>query len=199
TEKGAGKAFATANEAVMVTQLGHVHVQAPIKVELEIWDPAANEGAGEMRTELVETTAGRVIFNTVIPKELGFVNRVMDRKGLKALIAQCYRELGPAATTSLVDGIKTLGFHYATMAGITIGIDDVRIPVEKAKLLAEADAKVSDIDREFRKGFITDDERYTQTVDVWRATTDDVTEKMLDGLDKRGSVWMITHSGARGN
>ena len=77
--------------------------------------------------------------------------------------------LGPAATTRLVDGIKTLGFHYATVAGITIGIDDIRVPDEKAKLLAEADARVTDIDREFRKGFITDDERYTQTVDVWRA------------------------------
>ena len=199
TEKGAGKAFASANEAVMVTQLGHVHVQAPIKVELEIWDAAANDGAGEMRTELVETTAGRVIFNTVIPKELGFVNRVMDRKGLKALIAQCYRELGPAATTQLVDGIKTLGFHYATMAGITIGIGDIKVPAEKVKLLATADTKVNEIDREFRRGFITEDERYNQTVDVWRGTTDDVTEKMLAGLDKRGSVWMITHSGARGN
>src|SRR6185295_2195904 len=149
--------------------------------------------------ELVETTAGRVIFNTVIPKELGFVNRVMDRKGLKALIAQCYRELGPAATTQLVDGIKTLGFHYATMAGITIGIGDIKVPVEKVKLLATADTKVNEIDREFRRGFITEDERYNQTVDVWRGTTDDVTEKMLSGLDKRGSVWMITHSGARGN
>ncbi|MDP9468541.1 MAG: DNA-directed RNA polymerase subunit beta', partial [Chloroflexota bacterium] len=199
TEKGAGKAFASANEAVMVTQLGHVHVQAPIKVELDVWDAAAEDGAGAMRAELVETTAGRVIFNTVIPKELGFVNRIMDRKGLKALIAQCYRELGPAATTQLVDGIKTLGFHYATMAGITIGIEDIRVPVEKVKLLKDADAKVGEIDREFRRGFITEDERYNQTVDVWRGTTDEVTEKMLNGLDKRGSVWMITHSGARGN
>ena len=199
SEKGAGKAFASANEAIMVTQLGHVHVQAPIKVELEVWDPAAADGVGALRTELVETTAGRVIFNTVIPKELGYVNRVMDRKGLKALIAQCYRELGPAATTQLVDGIKALGFHYATVAGITIGIEDIRVPVEKVKLLAAADAKVGEIDREFRRGFITEDERYNQTVDVWRGTTDEVTEKMLNGLDKRGSVWMITHSGARGN
>jgi DNA-directed RNA polymerase subunit beta' len=198
-EKGAGKAFASAAEVMMAAQLGHVHVQAPIKVELQVTEPVGEDGETATSIKLVDTTPGRVIFNTVIPEELGFINRIMDRKGLKALIAQCYRELGPAATTRLVDGIKTLGFHYATMAGITIGIDDVRIPAEKAKLLAEADAKVSDIDREFRKGFITDDERYTQTVDVWRATTDDVTEKMLEGLDKRGSVWMITHSGARGN
>jgi len=200
-EKGAGKAFAGADEAVMAAQLGHVHVQAPIKVELDLRDPAEGDGDGTAptRRELVETTPGRVIFNTVIPDELGFVNQVMDRKGLKALIAQCYRELGPEATTHLVDGIKNLGFHYATVAGITIGIDDIRVPEEKVKLLADADAAVAGIDREFRKGFITDDERYTQTVEVWRRATDDVTERMLAGLDKRGSVWMITHSGARGN
>ena len=200
SEKGAGKSFSSADEAIMATGLGHAHVQAPVKVELETWDPAGGEdGEGAMRTELIQTTPGRVIFNTVIPKELGFVNRVMDRKGLKALIAQCYRELGPAATTQLVDGIKTLGFHYATVAGITIGIDDIRVPKEKVALLATADARVTDIDREFRRGFITEDERYTQTVEVWRGTTDEVTSRMLDGLDKRGSVWMITHSGARGN
>jgi DNA-directed RNA polymerase subunit beta' len=199
-EKGAGKAFSSAAETMMAAQLGHVHVQAPIKVELELREPAADgEGEATMRHELVETTPGRVIFNTVIPDELGFVNQVMDRKALKALIARCYRELGPEATTSLVDGIKSLGFHYATVAGITIGIEDIRVPDQKVKLLGDADAAVADIDREFRKGFITDDERYTQTVDVWRKTTDQVTQSMLDGLDKRGSVWMITHSGARGN
>ncbi|MDQ5840523.1 MAG: DNA-directed RNA polymerase subunit beta', partial [Chloroflexota bacterium] len=134
-----------------------------------------------------------------LPDELGFSNQIMDRKALKDLIARCYRDLGPAATASLVDGIKTIGFHYATVAGITIGIDDIKVPKEKAALLAEADHKVTDIEREFRKGFITDDERYTQTVEVWRDTTDEVTSKMLDGLDRKGSVWMITHSGARGN
>jgi DNA-directed RNA polymerase subunit beta' len=123
----------------------------------------------------------------------------MDRRALKELIARCYRDLGPAATATLVDGIKSIGFHYATMAGITIGIDDVRIPEQKTELLADADRKVADIEREFRKGFITDDERYTQTVEVWRETTDAVTEQMLNGLDRKGSVWMITHSGARGN
>jgi DNA-directed RNA polymerase subunit beta' len=199
-QKGAGRAFSSADEATMAAQLGHVHVQAPIKVELDLWEPPADgEGEGTRHRELVETTTGRVIFNSVIPDELGFKNEVMDRKGLKALIADCYRRLGPEATTSLVDGIKTLGFHYATVAGITIGIDDIRVPEEKVALLADADSRVTDIDREFRRGFITEDERYNQTVDVWRETTDTVTEKMLDGLDRSGSVWMITHSGARGN
>jgi DNA-directed RNA polymerase subunit beta' len=195
--KGAGRAFSSEAEVIMAAQLGHVHVQSPVKVELD--SRAAIEEGETPVSELIETTPGRVIFNTVIPNELGFINEVMDRKALKALIAQCYRDLGPEATTHLVDGIKTLGFHYATVAGITIGIEDIRVPEQKPQLLADADSRVTDIDREFRKGFITDEERYNQTVDVWRETTDLVTQSMLDGLDKRGSVWMITHSGARGN
>ncbi len=198
--KGERMVFSSADEAIMATQLGHAHVQAKVRVELDTWDPTGGEdGSGAMQRSLIETTPGRVIFNTVVPRELGYVNRVMDRKGLKALIAQCYRELGPAATSALVDGIKGVGFHYATMAGVTIGIEDMHVPVEKAQLLADADSAVTDIDREFRRGFITEEERYNQTVDVWRGTTAAVTEKMLDGLDRRGSVWMITHSGARGN
>jgi DNA-directed RNA polymerase subunit beta' len=182
---GAGKIFSSFDEARMALDAGIIHLQAPIDVD---------HGG-----ERVTTTVGRLIFNSALPAELGFVNQVMDRKGLKELIARCYRDLGPAATATLVDGIKTIGFHYATVAGITIGIDDIRVPKEKVALLADADKKVADIEREFRRGFITDDERYTQTVEVWRDTTDDVTAKMLDGLDHKGSVWMITHSGARGN
>jgi DNA-directed RNA polymerase subunit beta' len=195
---GEGKVFSSADEAIMAAQLGYVHVQAKVRVEIDRQE-TAEDGTQTMVRELVETTPGRIIFNTVLPKELGFVNQVMDRKGLKELIARCYRDLGPGATASLVDGIKAVGFHYATVAGITIGIDDMHVPVEKAALLAGADGQVDNIEREFRRGLITEEERYNQTVDVWRETTDQVTKKMLDGLDRRGSVWMITHSGARGN
>ena len=140
-----------------------------------------------------------MIFNSILPPQLRFTDRVMDRKGLKEIIARCYRDLGPEATATLVDGIKAIGFHYATGAGITIGVEDLAVPKEKAKLLAEAETRVDDIDREFRRGFITEDERYTQTVEVWRETTDSVTQKMLAGLDERGSIMLITNSGARGS
>ena len=197
---GEGKVFSSADEAIMAAQMGFVHVQARVRVELDIVDVGADgDGTGPSHRQLVETTAGRVIFNTVLPRELGFINQVMDRKALKDLIARCYRDLGPEATAVLVDGIKGVGFHYATVAGITIGIDDMRVPKEKVQLLADADTRITGIDREFRRGFITEEERYNQTVDVWRATTAEVTQKMLEGLDKRGSVWMITNSGARGN
>jgi DNA-directed RNA polymerase subunit beta' len=198
-QKGAGRAFSSADEVIMAAQLGQVHVQAPVKVELAVYDSTDEDGTVRTHPEVVETTAGRVIFNTVLPRELGYSNKVMDRKSLKEVIARCYRDLGSAATATLVDGIKAVGFRYATAAGITIGVEDLAVPKEKAKLLTDAEAKVADIEREFRRGFITEDERYTQTVEVWRKATDDVTQSMLKGLDERGSIMLITNSGARGS
>jgi DNA-directed RNA polymerase subunit beta' len=197
--KGAGRAFSSADEVMMAAQLGQVHVQAPVKVELDLYDGTDEDGTVRTHAEVVETTPGRVIFNTVLPREMGFSNHVMDRKALKAIIARCYRDLGPEATAKLVDGIKAVGFRYATSAGITIGVEDLAVPKQKAKLLGDAESRVADIDREFRRGFITEDERYTQTVEVWRETTDDVTKAMLAGLDERGSIMLITNSGARGS
>ncbi len=198
-EKGAGKVFSSADEAVMAAQLGYVHVQAPVRVELDLYDGTDEDGTVRSHHEIVETTPGRVIFNTVLPREMGFTNQVMDRKGLKETIARCYRDLGPDATASLVDGIKSVGFRYATAAGITIGIEDLAVPKQKGKLLHDAEGRVDGIDREFRRGFITEDERYTQTVEVWREATDNVTKAMLGGLDERGSIMLITNSGARGS
>jgi DNA-directed RNA polymerase subunit beta' len=197
--KGAGRAFSSADEVIMAAQLGQVHVQAPVKVELDLYDGTDEDGTIRSHPELVETTPGRVIFNTVLPRQLGFTNKVMDRRGLKEIIAGCYRDLGPAATALLVDGIKGVGFRYATAAGITIGIEDLAVPKQKAELIHKAEGRVADIDREFRRGFITEDERYTQTVEVWRETTDSVTKSMLKGLDERGSIMLITNSGARGS
>ena len=124
----------------------------------------------------------------------------MDRKGAQGADRAVLPRARAGRHRQLVDGIKTLGFHYATVAGMTIGIErHARSRPRRHSCWPTADGKVTEIDREFRRGFITEDERYNQTVDVWRDTTDEVTEKMLDGLDRRGSVWMITHSGARGN
>src|SRR5437762_1246896 len=191
------KAFVDDAEVIMALQSRSVGIHDPIQVETHGWEGDLESGWSVLGLET--TTPGRVVFNTVLPERLRFLNQTMDRKALKALIADCHRRLGPAATTALVDGIKSVGFHYATLAGLTIGIDDVAIPPSKRKILEEADTRVAEIDREFRRGFITDDERYEQTVNVWRATTDKVTSDMLDGLDREGAVWMITHSGARGN
>jgi DNA-directed RNA polymerase subunit beta' len=191
------KAFVDDAEVFMALQNQSIGIHDPVQVETHGWE--GDIESGHSVRSLETTTPGRIVFNTVLPEPLRFLNKTMDRKALKALIADCHRRLGPAATTSLVDGIKSVGFHYATLAGITIGIDDVAIPRRKRQILEDADGQVAEIEREFRRGFITDEERYEQTVNVWRDTTDKVTSEMLDGLDRDGSVWMITHSGARGN
>src|SRR5207244_6432445 len=186
-----------AAELMMARQTRTLGIHDPIQVETHGWEGDLETGHSTLSLET--TTPGRVVFNSVLPERLRFLNRTMDRKALKALIADCHRRLGPAATTALVAGIKSVGFHYATLAGLTIGIQDVAIPASKRTILEDADTRVAEIEREFRRGFITDDERYEQTVNVWRETTDKVTSDMLDGLDREGAVWMITHSGARGN
>jgi DNA-directed RNA polymerase subunit beta' len=189
--------YADDAEVVLAVSSSSIHVQDVVRVETETWDGDPTDG--QTVRKVITTTAGRVIFNSILPPQLRFVDRVMDRKGLKEIIARCYRDLGPEATATLVDGIKAIGFHYATEAGITIGVEDLAVPKQKAALLHKAEERVADIDREFRRGFITEDERYTQTVEVWRETTDKVTESMLAGLDERGSIMLITNSGARGS
>ena len=193
----AWQVYADDAEVVLAVASGNLHVQDVVRVETETWEGEPKDGQTVRR--ILTTTAGRVIFNSILPPPLRFVDRVMDRKGLKEIIARCYRDLGPEATATLVDGIKAIGFHYATEAGITIGVEDLAVPKQKADLLHKAEARVADIDREFRRGFITEDERYTQTVEVWRETTDKVTESMLAGLDESGSIMLITNSGARGS
>ena len=123
----------------------------------------------------------------------------MKRSALKELVDQCYRELGPEETAHLVDGIKSVGFEFATRGGMTIAVSDITMPVDKAERLEAADSSVDQIDRQFQRGLITEEERYEQVVGVWQKTTGEMSDAMMDGLDPFGAVTMMTTSGARGN
>ncbi len=149
--------------------------------------------------EPVRTTVGRVIFNQVLPERLRFLNKPMNRTALRELVSDCYRLLGPNETAHLVDGIKSIGFHYATRGGMTIAVDDIPVPSQKQDLLKAADKEVESIDRQFQRGLITEDERYESVVNVWKDTTQQVSDRMMEALDPAGPVTMMTASGARGN
>ncbi len=123
----------------------------------------------------------------------------MKRSDLKELVDECYRQLGPEETAHLVDGIKTVGFEFATRGGMTIGLFDIEIPKDKAARLTAADDSVLEIDRQFQRGLITDDERYEQVVGVWQDATARMSDEMMKSLDPAGPVTMMTASGARGN
>jgi len=203
---GAPRVFSDEDELLLAHQLGSVALHTPVQVVVRTWDADAettNEDGqtttGAIVERLIATTPGRVIFNQILPDRLRFRNEIADRPALRRLVAECYRDLGPDETAHLVDGIKSVGFEYATRGGITIAIDQITIPAQKQKLLAEADKEVDVIDGEFQRGLITEDERYERVVDVWKKTTERLSDAMMKSLDQQGSLFMMSNSGARGN
>ncbi len=153
--------------------------------------------------EWLETTAGRVIFNESVPDKLGFINYHLDNKRLSTLVSNCYLEMGGEATVYFVDELKELGFNYATLAGITIGIDDLIIPKDKPKILAAADKEVAKIVADFENKKISDGERYNRIIDRWTTARDAVADSMMEAMetDRQGfnPVFMMAHSGSRGS
>jgi len=171
-------------------------------------EPEELAPAGPVRTVIVETTVGRLIFNEILPQGvaaaitpdgLDYLNAKMDRGMLKQVVAKCYDVLGNEDTAEVVDDIKRIGFEYATQSGITIAVNDLRVPEEKAKLIASAEDEIRVIDDEYESGFITEQERYDATVKVWTKATEDVKGTIQDQLDRYGSVYTMSISGAKGN
>jgi DNA-directed RNA polymerase subunit beta' len=183
---GEGKAFKDEDEAIMAYYNKACSLHARIRVR-------RSDG------KLLSTTIGRLIFNAVIPEELGYINKVVDKKVSSKIVDDCYRKLGYAATANLLDGIKTLGYEFATRAGVTVGVADVTIPEAKKEILLESEQKVRDIERQYRRGLITEDERYRQVINIWNSATDRVTKALMTSLDKFNPVYMMATSGARGN
>lgn len=182
---GEGKIFKDYDEAVLAYQTGAVSLHAKITVRYN--------------GERLETTVGRLIFNSVIPKELGYYNHVLTKKELGRIVEDSYRKLGYAATAKVLDGLKKLGFTYSTRAGMTIAVNDITIPEEKKTILAEAEMQVKKVEQQFRRGLITDDERYRKVIGIWNKATDDVTKALMTTLDRFNPVYMMANSGARGN
>jgi len=188
-ERGEGKMFFAFDEVIAAYDAKQVGLQAKIKVKID--------------KKLTETTVGRVIFNQVIPKELGYFNELANKNKLEGLITKAYRKLGNYHTSVFLDELKKIGFEYSTKAGITVGIDDMVIPPEKQALIEKAQKEVEKIWRQYEKGLITAGERYNKVIDIWTHTTSEVAEVMFERLkDAEGGfnpVFMMADSGARGS
>jgi len=180
------KAFSSPNEVILALESGAVGLHTRLKVRY-------------LEPEPIVTTVGRVIFNEAIPEELRFINDVCDRKVLSQIVSEAYNRLGSTKTVQLLDALKDLGFRYATRSGSGIAIGDIVIPDEKKKLLAEADKLIDAIDVQYRRGLITDGERYQRAIDVWTKATEEITEAMLNGFEPFNPLYMMALSGARGN
>ncbi|AGK99935.1 DNA-directed RNA polymerase subunit beta' [Desulfoscipio gibsoniae] len=182
---GEGKTFYGAEEAMIAYENGAVSLHAKVKVRLD--------------EEIIETTVGRVIFNSAVPKKLGYFNRVADKKALSKIVDESYRKLGFSATGQLLDGIKGLGFKFATKAGVTIGNADIIIPEKKKEILGDAEKQVAKVEVQYRRGLITEEERYRKVIGIWNDATRKVTDALIESLDKFNPVYMMANSGARGN
>jgi DNA-directed RNA polymerase subunit beta' len=193
--KAARRIFVDEAEAILAHQLRTVGLHQPVEVVVRTWDEAS-ESLVEARRS---TTVGRVLFNQILPDRLRFSDEVMDRGKLKRIVDECYRLLGPIETAHLVDGIKSIGFDFATRGGLTISLWDIVVPADKERKLAEADGAIADIDRQFQRGLITEEERYEQVVELWQRTTKDISDSMMTSLPDDNSIRMMTESGARGN
>ncbi|KXS48838.1 MAG: DNA-directed RNA polymerase subunit beta' [Halanaerobium sp. 4-GBenrich] len=183
--KGAGKIFANADEAIKAYDTDRVHLQAPVKVRLD--------------GEIIETSIGRVIFNESLPEELEFINKRFGKSDLGDLITDLYEEVGNDKTAATLDKIKEMGYDFATRSGISIAVSDAEIPPSKPAIVSKAEDEVHQIENHYRRGAITEDERYHKVVDIWNQAKDDVTDALLENLDESNNIYIMAISGARGN
>ena len=188
--KGTGRRFSSLEDARLAYDLGIINLRADIKVRLE-----SKNGVNGW----VDTTVGRIIFNDALPVDLGFRNLEMDKSALKDVTAEIHRILGNEGTVVALDAIKNLGFHYATKAGITIAINDIEVSPKKGSIVREAESKVEQLEQQYLDGLITEDERYTNTVQIWTQANDDLTEVIETNLHNYGGIYLMATSGAKGN
>ena len=196
--------FSSFDEARLASDLGQIRLREVIKVRTNSLVTESISGLPEEMPEsessqIIETTVGRIIFNSVLPDQLPFQNLTMDRPALREIVSLIYREIGNEATAVVVDKIKDLGFHYATFSGITIAIHEIKVPDEKNELVRAAEDVVSEYDSQYQMGLITDDERYQHTVETWSDMTQKIEKVISDSMADYGSINYMASSGTKGN
>ncbi len=205
-EPGKDKVFADADEALLAYENGVVGLHSPIKIRVE------KEIRGEKRSKIIDATVGRIIFNRNIPQDLGYVDRhnpekmfdlevnfVAGKKQLGKIIDRCIRLHGTAETSEVLDLIKATGYKYSTKGAITVAISDIEVPEKKKEILAQADNDVDKVTKLYRRGLLTDNERYKKTIEIWAQASNDVTDAMMANLGQFNPIFMMADSGARGS
>ncbi|MCI9542290.1 MAG: DNA-directed RNA polymerase subunit beta' [Lachnospiraceae bacterium] len=205
--KGEGKFFKNVNEAILAYENKVITLHAKIKVRCTKTMPDGRALSG-----IVESTVGRFIFNEILPQDLGFVDRSIpgnelllevdfhaDKKQLKKILEKVINTHGATRTAEVLDDIKAMGYKYSTRAAMTVSISDMTVPEKKKTILANAEKTIESITKNFRRGFITEEERYKEVIETWKNADDEITEALLSGLDKYNNIYMMADSGARGS
>jgi DNA-directed RNA polymerase subunit beta' len=204
--KGEGRVFSSADEAIMAYQTGGIDLQAIIKVR------RTREVNGKVEHKMLETTAGRLIFNEALPQDLGFIDRdvdenwyqteinhLIDKKQLGKIVDLCFHKHGSTKTSIVLDQIKRLGFAFSTRGAVTVSVSDITIPEAKKTLLKNAEGQVHEIEKMFKRGLLSEEERRDNVIRIWERTTKEVTDALMDSLDRFNPIYMMANSGARGS
>ena len=204
---GEGKFFRNVNEAILAYENGALTLHSKIKVRV-----TRKMADGTEKSAIIESTLGRFLFNEIIPQDLGFVDREVEgnelkleidfhvgKKQLKQILEKVINTHGSTATAEVLDAVKSIGYKYSTRAAMTVSISDMTVPPQKPEMIQKAQDTVDRITKNYKRGLITEEERYKEVVETWKATDDALTEALLTGLDKYNNIYMMADSGARGS
>ncbi|MBU4224690.1 MAG: DNA-directed RNA polymerase subunit beta', partial [Chloroflexi bacterium] len=194
--QGDGRAFADIDEVDLAYQLGQVDIHTEIKLRVKTWYSDDGTRLAEAETRMIETTVGRVLFNRVLPENVQFVNQKLEKGGVKDLIAEVYELCGQEVTTNVADEIKRIGFEYAMRSGTTLSVADITIPPEKQEIIANAMQEVELVQRDFRRGLLTEQEQNERVIQIWQQTTTDLAKAVRNYLDPDGNLATMANSGA---
>ena len=205
--KGEGMFFRSVSEAILAYENGYITLHSQIKVRVSKTMPDGTE-----KTGTIDATLGRLLFNEIIPQDLGFVDRdvpgnelLMEidfhvgKKQLKQILEKVINTHGATQTAEVLDDVKAIGYKFSTRAAMTVSISDMTVPPEKPQMIADAQNTVDRITKNYKRGLITEEERYKEVVETWKATDDKLTDALLSGLDKYNNIYMMADSGARGS
>ncbi|GAP40844.1 DNA-directed RNA polymerase, beta' subunit, predominant form [Flexilinea flocculi] len=194
--KGDGRAFYSIDEVQYSYDMGLVDLHAKIKFQVETYYDTDGKRLPQPEMRLVDTTVGRVIFNNILPPEMRFKNVILDKGAIKDLISEVYQVCDQEVTTEVADSIKDIGFEFSMRSGATIAVSDITIPETKNTMLADADNEVDQINRQWRRGLLTEQERNDRTIDVWQDTTAKIAKEVRNNMDPQGNMAVMANSGA---
>ena len=202
-----GRYFSSVAQAIIAYENGDISLHQKIKIKRKVFN-----GKGEKVEGVIDTTLGRCLFNEILPQDLGFVKREKDedylrfevefhvgKKGLKQILEKVINNHGATKTAEVLDNIKAMGYKFSTRAAMTVSISDMTVPAAKKQILADAEKTVDKITKHFRRGFLTDEERYKEVIETWQDADNKITSALLGGLDKYNNIFMMADSGARGS
>ena len=195
-QRGDGQVFSSMDEVEMAFYLDHVELHANIRLQTSTWYDDQGSRLAEPEQRIIETTVGRVVFNRILPEAIQFVNMVLDKGGLKDLVAELYEVVGEDATPDIADRIKDIGFDYATRSGYTIAVSDIAVPPEKSEIINQALQEAEAAQRDYRRGLLTEQEQNERLIEIWQRTTNQVAEAVRQTMDPHGNLASMANSGA---